>query len=75
MGSVIVVHRFHCSATCGNFLDQGLTLYHLHLQADSYPLCCQESPIFVYFMENTLYLTSIYQKLKFWVKMYASSKC
>ena len=43
--------------------------------ADSYLLCHQESPIFGYFMENTVYITSVYQKLKFWVKIYASSKC
>ena len=67
--SVIVAHRFSCSAPCKNFLDQRLTLCPLHWQADSYPLCHQGSPIFVYFMENTLYITSVYQNLN------SGSKC
>ena len=32
--------------------------------ADSYLLCHQGSSIFMYFMENTLYITRAYQKLK-----------
>ena len=31
--------------------------------ADSYLLCHQGSPIFVYFMESPLYITRVYQKL------------
>ena len=38
MGSVVVVHRLSCSATCRVFPHQGLNLFLLHWQADSLPL-------------------------------------
>ena len=39
-----MAHGLSCSAACGIFLDQGLNLYPLHWQADSYPLHHQGSP-------------------------------
>jgi len=43
--SVVVAHGLRCPTACGIFLAQGLNLFLLHWQADSYPLCHQGSPI------------------------------
>ena len=43
-GSVVVAHRLSCSVACGIFPDQGSNPCLLHWQADSQPLCHQESP-------------------------------
>ena len=43
-GSAAVVRGLICSAACGIFMDQGLNLYPLHWQADSYPLSHQGNP-------------------------------
>ena len=48
-GPVVVAHGLSCSTACGIFLDQELKLCPLHWQADSYPLCHQESPCFLIF--------------------------
>ena len=42
--SVFVVHGLRCSAACGIFLGQRLSLSLLHWQADSLPLSQQRSP-------------------------------
>ena len=48
-GPAIVAHGPSCSAACGIFPDQGSNPCPLHWQADSQPLCHQESPfIFLY---------------------------
>ena len=44
-GSVVVAHGLSCSASCGIFPDQGSNPCPLHWQADSQPLCHQESPL------------------------------
>ena len=36
-GSIVMVHRFRCSAACGIFLDQGSNPCLLHWQVDSLP--------------------------------------
>ena len=43
-GSIVVVHRFSCSATCGLLPDQGSNPCPLHWQANSYPMHHQASP-------------------------------
>ena len=47
--SVVLVQRFSCPMAFRIFLDQGLNLCPLHWQADSYPLCHQGSPFFLFF--------------------------
>ena len=42
--SVVVAHRFSCSAACGIFPDQGSNPCPLHWPADPQPLCHQGSP-------------------------------
>ena len=37
-GSIVVVHGFNCSTTCGILPDQGLNLCLLHWQVDSLPM-------------------------------------
>ena len=48
-GSVVVAHGLTCSAACGIFPDQGLSLSPLHWKVDSYPLCHQGSPVSTFF--------------------------
>ena len=43
-GSVVVAHGLSCSTACWIFSDQGLNPCPSHWQADSQPLCHQESP-------------------------------
>ena len=43
--SEVVAHGLRCSTACGIFLAQGLNLFLLHWQVDSYPLYYQGSPI------------------------------
>ena len=43
-GSGVVVHGLSCPMACGIFLDQGLNLYLLHWQVESYLLYYQGSP-------------------------------
>ena len=54
-GLVVVAHGLSCSTACGIFLDQELKLCPLHWQADSYPLCHQESPCFLIFKNLSFY--------------------
>ena len=44
-GSIVVVHGFSCFNACGIFPDQGLNLWSLPWQVNSYPLCHQGSPL------------------------------
>ena len=48
--AVAVVCGLRCSAACGIFPDQGLSLCPLHWQAGSYPLHHQGGPSYVVFV-------------------------
>ena len=52
-GSVAVAHGPSCSVACGIFPDQGSNPCPLHWQADSQPLCHQESPRGVHFSSGS----------------------
>ena len=43
-GSLAAVHALSCSTVCGIIPDQGLNLYPLQWQVDSYPLTTREVP-------------------------------
>ena len=55
---MVVAHGLSCSAVCGIFLDRGLNLCPLHLQADSFSLSHQGSPavwlLLVEYMQDDL---------------------
>ena len=56
-GSVVVAHRPSCSAACGIFPDQGSNPCPLHWQADSQPLRHQGSPVKLFLLEGTKYVS------------------
>ena len=62
MGSVIVEDRFHCSVTCGNFLDQGSTLYPLHDRQIFIHYATKEVPFCVFYGGYCVFNQCIYNK-------------
>ena len=64
-GSIVVAHGLCCPSACGIFPDQGSNSCLLHWQTDSLPLSCQGSPIFFYWMKDSLNSIMLYNFQKF----------
>lgn len=65
-GSIVVVYRLSCLATCGVFLDQGSDLCPLHWQANSHPLYHHGSPYSYSYTLSLMRATwSVYEDMGF----------